>query len=402
MNNRHLASGAASASSPWRATAAGLCATLVGIGLARFAYTPLLPAVIGAHWFDASAAAYIGAANLAGYLAGALLAHPMLKVGSAAVVIRTMMLLAAAAFIACALPLSFLWFFTWRLASGVAGGVLMVLAAPTVLSHVSPSRRGLAGGVIFMGVGIGIAASGTVVPLLLEQGLQQAWLGLGALAFVLTLLAWNGWPVIPAPAAPVSVRAPRRALPLRLLYAEYGLNAVGLVPHMLFLVDFVARGLGRGVQTGAQYWVLFGVGAIIGPLITGRLADVTGFRRALRIAYALQAVAVGLPAFHLGTAGLMFSSLVVGAFTPGIVALVLGRVHELTPHDATGQKAAWSAATTSFAVMQAVAAFGLSFIFERSGGDYSVLFLLGAASLAVAFLMDFVAGTVVPEPGHPQ
>jgi hypothetical protein len=30
----------------WRVTLAGLCATLVGIGLARFAYTPLLPALI--------------------------------------------------------------------------------------------------------------------------------------------------------------------------------------------------------------------------------------------------------------------------------------------------------------------------------------------------------------------
>jgi Uncharacterised MFS-type transporter YbfB len=35
----------------WRATFAGLCATLVGIGLARFAYTPLIPALIAANWF---------------------------------------------------------------------------------------------------------------------------------------------------------------------------------------------------------------------------------------------------------------------------------------------------------------------------------------------------------------
>src|SRR6478609_4761345 len=47
---------------PWRAISAGLCATLVGIGLARFAYTPLLPAIIDAHWFSASAATYLGAA----------------------------------------------------------------------------------------------------------------------------------------------------------------------------------------------------------------------------------------------------------------------------------------------------------------------------------------------------
>ena len=44
-----------------------------GIGLARFAYTPLLPALVDGNWFSTSQAAYLGAANLAGYLAGAVL-----------------------------------------------------------------------------------------------------------------------------------------------------------------------------------------------------------------------------------------------------------------------------------------------------------------------------------------
>jgi hypothetical protein len=57
---------------PLRATVAALCANLVGIGLARFGYTPLIPALIAAGWFRPSAAVYLGAANLAGYLAGAL------------------------------------------------------------------------------------------------------------------------------------------------------------------------------------------------------------------------------------------------------------------------------------------------------------------------------------------
>ena len=38
----------------WRVTLAGLCASLVGIGLARFAYTPLLPVLITEGWFPAS------------------------------------------------------------------------------------------------------------------------------------------------------------------------------------------------------------------------------------------------------------------------------------------------------------------------------------------------------------
>ena len=49
----------------------GLYFSLVGIGLARFAYTPLIPALISAGWFSPSQAAYLGAANFAGYLAGA-------------------------------------------------------------------------------------------------------------------------------------------------------------------------------------------------------------------------------------------------------------------------------------------------------------------------------------------
>ena len=87
----------------------------------------------------------------------------------------------------------------------------MVLAAPAVLPHVPPGKRGLAGGLIFMGIGVGIAASGTLVPLLLRGGLQQAWFGLGALSCLLTFIGWRGWPSD----APVAVRPVAGAEPSR-------------------------------------------------------------------------------------------------------------------------------------------------------------------------------------------
>jgi predicted MFS family arabinose efflux permease len=376
----------------WRPALAGLCATLVGIGLARFAYTPLIPALIAAGWFTPAQAVYLGAANLAGYLAGALLARPVAARIPPPVALRTMMALATLAFFACATPLSFLWFFVWRFAAGLAGGTLMVLAAPTVMPHIPPARYGLVGGVIFTGVGLGIALSGTAVPLLLRAGLAVTWCGLGALALVLTLLSWRAWPDAPRlPAAPARAAAPCApgGIALKALYFEYALNAAGLVPHMVFLVDFVARGLDQGLAAGAQQWVLFGLGALAGPVLAGHLADRIGFGPALRLAFLAQAAAVALPVFVTHPAWLGLSSVVGGVTVPGVAPLVLGRVRELVGIDAAAR--AWSFATTAFAIGQALAAYGLSFAFAQ-GGSYGLLFALGSAAPLLALLLDLTLG----------
>ncbi|MCQ0032690.1 YbfB/YjiJ family MFS transporter [Burkholderia glumae] len=380
----------------WRATLSGFCASLVGIGLARFAYTPLLPAIVDAHWFAPSLAAYLGAANLAGYLLGALTGRQAAARAGVTLTLRAMMLLATVAFLACAYPLSFAWFFGWRLLAGLAGGALMVLAAPTVLQRVPASRRGLTSGVIFMGVGVGVVASGTVVPLLLQRGLPATWAGLGLLSLALTALAWHGWPheAAPqaAPAAPARHRHPGATRPLRALYAEYALNAAGWVPHMIFLVDYVTRGLGQSLQVGAAYWVLFGIGATLGPVVAGALADRIGFGNALRLAFVLEIGGVAIPALGLGASWLMLSSVVVGAFVTGTVPLVLGRLHELLAHHPARRDPAWRTATAGFALCQALAAYGLSYVFSHHGGDYRLLFAIGTASMLLALLIDLAAG----------
>jgi predicted MFS family arabinose efflux permease len=378
----------------WRGVVCALCASLIGIGLARFAYSPLLPAIVGAHWFEPATAAYLGAANLAGYLAGALLGRPISARMRVVTVLRASMALATLAFFACAFPLNFAWFFVWRFASGLAGGMLMVLAAPTVLPSVSASRRGLAGGAIFMGVGAGIVASGTLVPLLLQLSVRAAWFGLGALSLLLMVIGWNGWPSATPATAPARKRAPPRLPALRSLYVVYALNAAGWVPHMIFLVDFVARGMGTGVQVGSEFWVLFGIAATVGPLAAGRLADRIGFGPTLRLAFLLEAGAIAIPAFGLGWVWLILSTVIVGSFLTGTIPLVLGRISEFLPHHVEQQKAAWSFATVGFALMQAAAAYGLSFVFARNGGDYRPLFLIGSAAMVAALAIDLATAAM--------
>ncbi|MGY3444425.1 MULTISPECIES: YbfB/YjiJ family MFS transporter [unclassified Bradyrhizobium] len=383
----------------WLFAVAGLCASLVGLGLARFAYTPLIPALIAAKWFTPAEAVYLGAANLAGYLAGALIARDLgARIGSVWA-LRGMMGLAAITCFACAVPISFIWFFGLRFLAGISGGVIMVLAATAILPHTAPSKRGLIGGVIFAGVGLGVAASGTLVPLLLQQGVKQAWYGLGVLSALLTAISWKAWPTdVPAAhgaAEPHVVSHGTRSPLVIALCVEYGLNALALVPHMVFLVDFVARGLGQGIPAGSYYWVLYGIGAVVGPLLTGHLADRAGFAAALRVAFLIEAVAVAIPAVTTSPAALIASSLIVGGFTPGIVPLVIGRIHELIPHSAVSQRSAWAQATTTFALFQAAGAYGLSWLFARSGGDYALLFVIGAAGVATALALELVSAVAL-------
>src|SRR6476619_6984835 len=104
----------------WLSAAAGLSASLVGLGLARFAYTPLIPALIAAKWFSPADAIYLGAANLAGYLAGALVARQLGARAGAIGTLRAMMALASLCCFACSVPVSFVWFFAWRFLAGMS------------------------------------------------------------------------------------------------------------------------------------------------------------------------------------------------------------------------------------------------------------------------------------------
>ena len=389
--------------SPAFAIFAGLSASLVAIGLARFAYTPLIPPLIGAHWFAPSDVVYLGAANFAGYFAGALCGRPLGARWSKRRMLQLMMALASLSFAACSVPLSLLWFFAWRFVSGFAGAVVMVLVAQAILPMVSPARRGLASGAIFMGIGVGIIAAGTLVPLLLRVGLNVTWMGLAFCSAILTLLTWHAWPAHEQHAMPARGAASlaQEAVPgsVRLLYGAYAAVAVGLVPAAVFLVDFVARGLGQGNAQGALYWVLYGVGALAGPVAYGLVADRIGFGWALRLGLLLSGAAALMLALAPRTGPLMAASLLLGAFTPGVVTLMIGRLHELLPGDSHAQHAAWGHATTLFALCQALAGYLASYLFARSGGQHTLLFLGAAIAFGVALVLE-AAGARRPNGGH--
>ena len=371
----------------WHQAWPGLLATLNGVGLCRFAYTPLIPFMIGSGVVTATGAGYLGAANVAGYLAGAGLAAPLgerLGLGS---VIRASFALTILALSACILEGGFWWYVPWRFLAGAAGAVLMVLAPSFLLADVEPRERGRSGGVIYTGVGAGIALSSLVVPALATLNLSLAWAGLALAALLTALFTWPRWRGR-GPLANRGLTTGRFTLPVVLISLAFGMDGVGFIPHMLFWVDYIARTLDRGTTAGALQWLIFGLGAAIGPGLGGVIGDRIGLGRALVFVFALKGFAVLLPTIATATPFLALSSLVAGAFTPGIAALSAARLTELvSPAERTR---AWGFATLTFGVFQAGGAYAMSYAYGRLG-SYTPLYAAGAGFEALGVVFTLIA-----------
>jgi MFS family permease len=375
---------------------AGAAAILVGLGLSRFAFPPLMPSMIEAGWFSASQTAYLGASNLLGYLLGAVSAAWFAGRVGGPRAIRVGMVTVALSFLLCVQPAPFAWFFLWRLLSGWAGAVLMVVAASAVLTDTPPRHRAMAGAIVFSGSGFGVPAAATLVPWLVVIAPGWAWLALGAGSLVPAVVTWRAsFPYPPASASPAwtcygePVRGPPVAV--LLVVAAYTVEATGYVPHALFWVDFLAREQGLGMAFASTQWGIFAVGGILGTFITGWMANRLGWYGALLSALVLMTVAVGASGVAEGFVVASLSSFTVGAMAPGIVSLTSGYLAHLVPLSV--HRRAWGWATAGFALCQAGAAYGMAALFDWLG-VYRPLFFLGAAGLALGFVV--VAGSRLP------
>lgn len=364
---------------------AGLCATLIGLGIGRFAYVPLLPLLIDAHWTSAGGAAQLAAANLVGYLLGGATAHRIALWRGPGPAIRAAMLAVLVSLVACSVNLGVPWLWLWRLVAGAAGGMLMILAAPYLMSKVPVAARGKAIGMVFSGIGIGVVLSGLGVPAVGAADLGHAWLMLAALVALALVYAWPKFSArsdVAPPALPPQALFPRGAL-LALLCA-YVLDAIGYLPHTVFWVEYLVHDLGKPLSIGGAFWAVFGAGAAIGPLLSGVAADRFGFRRTLIACFACKAAAVALPLVSTSMPALFLSSFAVGALTPGMVAVASGRVVEIA--GAAAHQRNWAMMTFSYALVQAIGGYAMAATYGATH-SFALLFSVGAFALLVAALV---------------
>ena len=377
---------------PWLRASVGAQATLlVGMGLGRFSYTPMVPALIEAGAVTPSEAGYIGAANLGGYLVGGL-AVPWLRArADTRTILRASLVLSAALLAASAIPGGFLWLAGCRGLLGATVAVMMILAIATVTA-VAPDRHlGTATGIAFTGVGLGILISAAALPALLDRGLPWAWSGvaaIGAGGLAVGLWGWGGGsPPAAEPGRPPADAPGRRGVSgdAARLVAAQALFAIGLVPHSIYWVDYLVRGLGWSMAEGGLQWTLFGVGAVVGTVLWGRLADRIGFSSALTLVFASLSVGLALPALVPDPVTVVLSSLVVGA-QPGLSAVIAGRAQKAI---GTGSMVGlWRWMVLAVGTAQLVGGYGLVTLFEARG-SYAEVFLVGAAAMLAGAVLAF-------------
>ena len=175
------------------AAGAGACALALAMGIGRFAYTPMLPAMLEEASLGLSAAGLVASANFLGYLIGALLATRAVFARRRTTWLRTGLALSALTTAAMALDIGPSGWASVRLASGVASAFVLVFTSGIVFEIAAREGRPMLGSLLYAGVGVGIAASALLVFAGREAGWSAArlWWALAGLSSLLALAPWR-------------------------------------------------------------------------------------------------------------------------------------------------------------------------------------------------------------------
>jgi MFS family permease len=290
--------------SPRAVSAAGLAALAVGMGIGRFAFTPVLPLMQAEGAVSLAAGGWLATANYAGYFAGALLAPRLtpavgVRAGLVAIVVLTL---------AMVLEGSVAVWIVLRALAGVASAWVLIHISAWSLERLAPLARPALSGVVYAGVGAGSMLAGALCLVVLRG--RDAWLLLGLVAGLATVLLW---PLFRETAKPAStpVRRPAGVASLRLVlcYAAFGF---GYIIPATFLPAAARESLGDA-QVYRWAWPIFGAAAAASTVAAAPFVRRFGERRVWIAGHVLMAIGIAAPLVLPGLGGILACALCVGA-----------------------------------------------------------------------------------------
>lgn len=372
-----------------RVLLAGVFSQILCVGLARFAYTPLLPVMQDQTWLGDAAGGWLAAINYIGYMTGALLAASISDLRIKDRLFRIGLVLAVITTAGMALTDNLLLWILLRYLSGLSSAASMLLAAGLILNWLIRHHHRSELGIHFAGIGLGILVASLAVEVMLQlsQNWAAQWLWLGLLGLLLAIPAWRWLPkpeTVPVQAShqPLVDHPPSRRF-MALMLGAYFCAGYGYVVTATFIVAFVER-QPELAGSGSLAFALVGLAAAPAALIWDFVARHTGYLNALLLTLLLQIAGILLPVMQPSLPVVLLSAALFGGTFVGSVSLVLtlaGRLYPTKPAKLMGKM------TLAYGSAQVIAP-ALTGMLAASSGHYNTgLWLAGGFVLLGALLV---------------
>ena len=377
----------------YRVIFAGIAALILTVGLARFAYTPLLPVMRQEAGLSLLAGGWLATLNYGGYIAGLLVASWFGGLRLEFQIYRASLVVAVVSTAAMGMTDNLILWALLRFVAGFASIAGLVLASGLILDWLSRHGHRPELGLHFSGLGFGIAVSAVAVGVMADLPWDWQWINLGLLGLVFFIPAW-WWMPQPASeqdAAPDTAAVPSRRW-LNLMAAAYFCAGFGYVITATFIVD-ILEALPLLAGRGGWIWLLVGGAAIPSSFLWDRVATALGQMPALLLAYALHTVSIILPFLADSSALNLLGAALWGATAVGIVSLslsIVGRRYPANPAQAMARL------TLSYGVAQIVAPALAGYIASFTGSYRGSLGVAATVMLAGMALL-VVIGRKAPE-----
>jgi MFS family permease len=364
----------------------GLAALAISQGIGRFAMTPILP-MMQQEGLSLAQGGWLAAANYLGYLAGAL--STIWLAIRPATAIRAALLAIGLSTLAMGLVEGFAPWLALRALAGIASGWVLVYVSAWALERLAHLGRPGLGGVVYAGVGTGVAIAGLACLAIMQfgSGPDAAWISLGVVSIAFTGAIWAGF----GSASPRAQSSGNRAgaASAWLLIVCYGAYGFGYIVPATFLPAMARQIVSDPLSFGSA-WPIFGIAAALSTLVASTLGARLSPRRVWISAMVVMAAGVAAPLVVPGLAGILISALLVGAT---FVTITLAGMQEARRIYGAAARPVMAAMTSAFAVGQLAGPILVALVERVPNGFTAVLLtataglLAGAVALARSHLL---------------
>jgi len=368
---------------------AGIISLILGIGVARFAFTSLLPSMLEG-FLDVTATGILASVNFVGYLSGAIFAIFIQDINTKVKYFRIGMLLSVLTTIVLGLSDDRTLWMIARLIAGFGTAMGMVVGSAIVMTKLDMEDKTKAMGIHFSGIGIAILVTDLIAKGVLSSGYdwRVSWLVLSGVGIFMAIYAIY----ILSFDHHVKQSATKHRFDITIftpfvimLTIAYFTEGVGFVVQATFLPNIIDTIPGLE-GWGSRTWTMVGLAGIPSCIIWMRMAHCFGSVKVIILAMSLQVVGILLPTMTNNIYLIMLSGLLYGGTFVGLVALFLNLGGRIAAHNPVVLMGAF---TTAYGIGQ-VSAPLYSVALVNYSGNYDQALYLTALIVASGVLLLLV------------